>query len=229
MPKLLRNALSAQQVRHAGPGSYVDGNGLMLRVRDGGSRTWVQRLMVHGRRVDIGLGSAELVRLADARRIAADNRAVARTGGDPRRARAVTFRGKRAAVRPPRRRISGRAAPASKTGARWPAFDGPPTCCLTSAHARRRRHLGRCQARSPASAADAGASHAGSAMGRKLRRTTYTRLSVQMVSGVCRLAAAMELCAAPARHVGGVGHARRMPAGDGKRDAQAAGARLECG
>ena len=91
MPKLLRNALSAQQVRHAGPGSYVDGNGLMLRVRDGGSRTWVQRLMVHGRRVDIGLGSAELVRLADARRIAADNRAVARTGGDPRRARAVTF------------------------------------------------------------------------------------------------------------------------------------------
>ena len=91
MPKLLRNALSAQQVRHAGPGSHVDGNGLMLRVRDSGSRSWVQRLMVHGRRIDIGLGSAELVSLADARRIAADNRAVARTGGDPRRARAVTF------------------------------------------------------------------------------------------------------------------------------------------
>ena len=27
MPKLNRNALSAQMVRHAGPGSYVDGNG----------------------------------------------------------------------------------------------------------------------------------------------------------------------------------------------------------
>ena len=39
MPKLNRNALSAQQVRHAGPGSYVDGNGLMLRVCDSGSRS----------------------------------------------------------------------------------------------------------------------------------------------------------------------------------------------
>ncbi len=91
MPKLNRNALSAQMVRHAGPGSYVDGNGLMLRVRDSGSRSWVQRLMVHGRRIDIGLGNAELVSLADARRVAADNRAVARTGGDPRLARTISF------------------------------------------------------------------------------------------------------------------------------------------
>ena len=91
MPKLNRNALSAQMVRHAGPGSYVDGNGLMLRVRDSGSRSWVQRLMVHGRRIDIGLGNAELVSLAGARRVAADNRAVARTGGDPRRARTISF------------------------------------------------------------------------------------------------------------------------------------------
>ena len=87
MPRLKRNALSARMVRHAGPGSHVDGNGLMLRVRAGGARSWVQRLMVHGRRVDIGLGSADLVSLAEARRVAADNRAVARTGGDPRRAR----------------------------------------------------------------------------------------------------------------------------------------------
>ena len=91
MPKLNRNALSARMVRHAGPGSYVDGNGLMLRVRDSGSRSWVQRIMVHGRRVDIGLGNAELVSLADARRTAADNRAVARTGGDPRKARTISF------------------------------------------------------------------------------------------------------------------------------------------
>ena len=91
MPKLNRNALSARMVRRAGPGSYVDGNGLMLRVRARGTRSWVQRLMVHGRRVDIGLGSADLVSLAEARRIAADNRAVARSGGDPRRARTITF------------------------------------------------------------------------------------------------------------------------------------------
>ena len=30
MPRLCRNALSAAKVRTAGPGSYVDGNGLML-------------------------------------------------------------------------------------------------------------------------------------------------------------------------------------------------------
>ena len=91
MPKLSRHALSARMVRHAPPGSHVDGNGLMLRVRARGTRSWVQRLMVHGRRVDIGLGSADLVTLAEARRIAADNRAVARSGGDPRRARTITF------------------------------------------------------------------------------------------------------------------------------------------
>ena len=37
------------------------------------------------------MGSAELVKLADARKVAADNRAIARTGGDPRRARVPTF------------------------------------------------------------------------------------------------------------------------------------------
>ena len=79
MPKLIRNALSAQMVRHAGPGSYVDGNGLMLRVRDSGSRSWTHNTIVHGRRVDIGLGKAELVSLEDARRIAVDNWSEART------------------------------------------------------------------------------------------------------------------------------------------------------
>ena len=91
MPRLSRNALSAAMVRSAGPGNYVDGNGLMLRVRASGSRQWVQRLTIHGRRVDLGLGSAELVKLADARKVAADNRAIARTGGDPRRSRVPTF------------------------------------------------------------------------------------------------------------------------------------------
>ncbi len=91
MPRLSRNALSAAKVRTAGPGSYVDGNGLMLRVKARGTRQWVQRITIHGRRVDLGLGSAELVSLADARRVAAENRAVARTGGDPRRARVPTF------------------------------------------------------------------------------------------------------------------------------------------
>ena len=91
MPRLSRNALSAASVRAAGPGNYVDGNGLMLRVRKSGTRQWIQRLTIHGRRVDLGLGSADLVKLADARKVAADNRAIARTGGDPRRSRVPTF------------------------------------------------------------------------------------------------------------------------------------------
>ena len=91
MPRLSRNALSAAMVRSARPGNYVDGNGLMLRVRKSGTRQWIQRLTIHGRRVDLGLGSADLVKLADARKVAADNRAIARTGGDPRRSRVPTF------------------------------------------------------------------------------------------------------------------------------------------
>ena len=63
----------------------------MLRVRNSGSRQCVQRLTVHGRSVGLELGSAELVKLADACKVAADNRAIARTGGDPRRSRVPTF------------------------------------------------------------------------------------------------------------------------------------------
>ena len=48
MPRLSRNALSAAMVRSAGPGNYVDGNGLMFRVRKSGTRQWIQRLMIHG-------------------------------------------------------------------------------------------------------------------------------------------------------------------------------------
>ena len=71
--------------------SLNNGHGLMLRVKASGSRQWLQRLTIHGRRVDLGLGSADLVTLANARRTAADNRAIARTGGDPRRARVPTL------------------------------------------------------------------------------------------------------------------------------------------
>ena len=44
MPRLCRNALSAAMVRTAGPGSYVDANGLMLRVKARGTRQRVQRI-----------------------------------------------------------------------------------------------------------------------------------------------------------------------------------------
>ena len=83
MPRLVRNALTVARVRAASkPGILVDGNGLMLRIQASGTKSWVQRISIHGKRRDIGLGSAALVGLAVARETAARNRAVARNGGD---------------------------------------------------------------------------------------------------------------------------------------------------
>ncbi len=96
MPRIVRNQLFAPQVRHATPGRYVDGNGLMLYVKRSGARSCVQRLTIHRERVDIGLGSAdpdsaEYVSLAQARKVALENRREARSGGDPRRMRVPSF------------------------------------------------------------------------------------------------------------------------------------------
>ena len=76
-------ALSAAFVRTAGPGRYCDGQGLYLFVQPSGTRSWVQRMVVRGRRQEQGLGSALLVPLAEAREKALANRKLAREGGDP--------------------------------------------------------------------------------------------------------------------------------------------------
>ena len=65
------------------PGLYGDGNTLYLRVAPGGSKQWVQRLTIHGKRRDIGLGGCSWVTLAEARDAAYANRRMARRGGDP--------------------------------------------------------------------------------------------------------------------------------------------------
>lgn len=76
--------LTAAAVRSARlPGKYFDGHGLYLKVTASGSRQWVQRIVVNGRRREIGLGSADLVSLAEARTAALANRSIARSGGDP--------------------------------------------------------------------------------------------------------------------------------------------------
>ncbi len=67
----------------AEPGRYCDGHGLYLEVQPSGSRSWVQRLAVGGRRREIGLGSFPLVSLDEARAEAFANRKLARAGGDP--------------------------------------------------------------------------------------------------------------------------------------------------
>ena len=64
-------------------GRHGDGNTLFLVVQPTGSRSWVQRLTVGGRRVDRGLGPWPAVTLAQARQQAYENRVAARRGGDP--------------------------------------------------------------------------------------------------------------------------------------------------
>jgi integrase len=81
-------ALSSVKVRaNLPPGRYADGNGLYLVVDASGARRWVLRTIVLGKRRDIGLGSARLVTLAEARQQAASLRHMARDGGDPLSAR----------------------------------------------------------------------------------------------------------------------------------------------
>ena len=76
-------ALSAAFVRTAPPARHADGNGLYLFVQPSGTRSWIQRLVIRGRRRELGLGSVALVSLAEAREKALANRKLAREGGDP--------------------------------------------------------------------------------------------------------------------------------------------------
>jgi integrase len=58
----------------ANPGTYQDGDGLFLKVDKRGGAYWNLRVQQDGKRRDIGIGSAKLLTLADARHIAADLR-----------------------------------------------------------------------------------------------------------------------------------------------------------
>lgn len=81
-----RGRLTARRVDSiADPGKYHDGGGtgLFLRVWPSGSRQWVQRITVRGKRQEIGLGSPPAVSLATARRLALENKGTAMLGGDP--------------------------------------------------------------------------------------------------------------------------------------------------
>ena len=67
--------LSATRVKALrDPGRYSDGDGLHLFISKRGSKSWVQRITVDGRRRDIGLGGYPTISLAQARRRASDNR-----------------------------------------------------------------------------------------------------------------------------------------------------------
>ena len=65
------------------PGRYGDGGTLFLNVAPGGSKSWVQRLTIYGKRRDVGLGGFPVVGLAEARKQAFANRVAVAQGRDP--------------------------------------------------------------------------------------------------------------------------------------------------
>lgn len=87
--------LSARRVETLkGPGFYGDSDGLYLSVKLSGSKSWILKTVVQGKRRDLGIGSADLVSLSEARDKAREWRKVAREGGDPyatRNAATITF------------------------------------------------------------------------------------------------------------------------------------------
>ena len=92
------------------PGRYGDGGTLYLVVAPRGSKSWVQRFTVNGKRRDHGLGGFPLVTLAEAREQAFENRRHAHRGRDP-------LAHKRRAMTPTFKQASGRALEANR--GRW--------------------------------------------------------------------------------------------------------------
>ena len=78
------------------PGMYHADVTLYLNIARGGSKSWIQRLTIEGKRRDIGLGPFPVIGLAEARRRAFANRVAVAEGRDPladkRRTKAPTFR-----------------------------------------------------------------------------------------------------------------------------------------
>lgn len=73
-------ALKVQKVRE--PGTYEDGGGLRLVVDQRGSKRWVMRVTIAGKRREFGLGGFPSVSLEQARAKAAEIRTGARDGRD---------------------------------------------------------------------------------------------------------------------------------------------------
>ena len=78
-----KNRLSAGFIRTAPVGKHCDGGGLWLIKREDGGAQWMQRVTVHGRRREMGLGGFPSVGLADARKLSERWRGMALAGRDP--------------------------------------------------------------------------------------------------------------------------------------------------
>ena len=84
--------LTPSQLKKLSGGMHADGNGLYLVVQSSGSRSWILRTTVRGKRREIGLGGLSTTSLADAREEASRLRSRARKGEDILEARRIEKR-----------------------------------------------------------------------------------------------------------------------------------------
>jgi integrase len=75
--------LTATFVKNAPQGFHRDGDGLYLRVKDTGAKSWVLRFRLHGEERRAGVGAYPAVGLAEARERADELRRQIRSGIDP--------------------------------------------------------------------------------------------------------------------------------------------------
>jgi integrase len=75
--------LTATKIKNSKPGKYSDGGGLWFHKRVDGGAQWFLRVTIHGRRREMGLGSANLVSIKEARELAKRWRAEVLEGKDP--------------------------------------------------------------------------------------------------------------------------------------------------
>jgi len=84
MPKKAREMTALAVSRLMQPGRWAVGGteGLALQISEAGTRSWVLRMMVAGKRREMGLGGYPSVPLPDARKAAAEARSQFSDGGD---------------------------------------------------------------------------------------------------------------------------------------------------
>ncbi|WP_124418539.1 integrase arm-type DNA-binding domain-containing protein [Pseudomonas sp. LBUM920] len=76
--------LTAKQVKNlSDPGTYEDGDGLRMVIKDSGRKFWVLRFQLHGKRREMGLGGYPQLDLKKARAAAYEHRVQILNGTDP--------------------------------------------------------------------------------------------------------------------------------------------------
>lgn len=89
---MLHNVLNQMKAKNLGSGKYSDGQGLWLVKRDKEAGKWILRVVVEGKRREMGLGRWPDVSIAEARERATTARKEIRDGLDPIQQRAKSKR-----------------------------------------------------------------------------------------------------------------------------------------